>query len=202
MHKGKLLTHLAVIHSSIPIMRELYELGADFEGTDDEDQTAIFYSVKRNDLKVIEFLVKEVKVNINHREYQMRTPLYLAAFEGYVDVIEFLYDNGADPELCSKLDRTPLSKACYLGNVEAVKFLLSKKVDILKRDNKGRTALHNAVWGIEGGRQGKRRGSIILEDSPECAELIIQAGHPLEFKDADGFTPLFSAVSSMALKSI
>lgn len=25
-------------------------------------------------------------------------------------------------------------------------------------DSKGRTALHNAAWGIEGGRDGKRRG--------------------------------------------
>jgi hypothetical protein len=33
---------------------------------------------------------------------------------------------------------------------------------MLKKDNKGRTALHNAVWGIEGGREGKKRGHIIL----------------------------------------
>ena len=110
----------------------------------------------------MKFLVHEAKVNINHREYQKRTPLYLAAFEGYLEVVNFLYESGADPELCSKLDRTPLSKACYLGNIEVVKYLLSKNVDILKRDNKGRTALHNAVWGIEGGRDGKRRGTIIL----------------------------------------
>ena len=33
-------------------------------------------------------------------------------------------------------------------------------------DSKGRTALHNAAWGIKGGREGKRRGHIRLEDSP------------------------------------
>ncbi len=51
---------------------------------------------------------------------------------------------------------------------------------MLKQDNKGRTALHNAVWGIEGGRDGKRRGHIILEDSPECAQLLLNAGHPID----------------------
>ncbi len=89
-----------------------------------------------------------MKVNLNHREYQDRTALYLAAFEGELDVVDYLYKNGADPEMCSKLDRTPLSKACYLGNIKVVKYLLSINVDILKQDNKGRTALHNAVWGI------------------------------------------------------
>ena len=82
--------------------------------------------------------------------------------------------------MCSKLDRTPLSKACYLGNVKVVEYLLSINVDMLKQDNKGRTALHNAAWGIEGGRDGKRRGHIMLEDSPECAQLLLKAGHPVD----------------------
>jgi ankyrin repeat protein len=69
---------------------------------------------------------------------------------------------GADPELGSKLDRTPLSKACFLGNVKVVEFLLSINVSMIKQDNKGRTPLHNAVWGAAGGRDGKRRGHIIL----------------------------------------
>ena len=138
------------------------EIGVSYELLDDEEQTAIFYAIKRADLAILRCLVEDMKVNVNHREYQMRTPLYLAAFEGYLEIVDYLYENGADPELCSKLDRTPLSKACYLGNVEVVKYLLGKKVDILKRDNKGRTTLHNAVWGVEGGRDGKRRGHIIL----------------------------------------
>lgn len=94
--------------------------------------------------------------------------------------MDYLYKKGADPELGSKLDRTPLSKACYLGNVEVVKYLLSINVDLLKQDNKGRTALHNAAWGAEGGRDGKRRGHIMLDDSPESVELLIESGHPVD----------------------
>jgi hypothetical protein len=33
---------------------------------------------------------------------------------------------------------------------------------MIKQDNKGRTPLHNAVWGAAGGRDGKRRGHTIL----------------------------------------
>ena len=28
--------------------------------------------------------------------------------------------------------------------------------------------MHNAAWGVEGGKFGKRRGNIKLYDSPEC----------------------------------
>lgn len=140
----------------------MHELGADFEILDDEQQTAIFYAVKRSDLELIKYLVEEIKVDLNHREYQNRTALYLAAFEGYLDIVDYLIKKGANPEMCSKLDRTPLSKACYLGNIKVVQYLLSINVDMLKQDNKGRTALHNAAWGIEGGRDGKRRGHVML----------------------------------------
>lgn len=66
----------------------------------------------------------------------------------------------------SKLSRTPLSKACYLGNFSVAEYLVKISVNIQTFDSKGRTALHNAAWGIQGGRDGKRRGTIHLQDSP------------------------------------
>jgi ankyrin repeat protein len=105
-------------------------------------------------------------VNINHKEYQNRTPIYLAAFEGNLSIVDYLYSKGANPEMESKLSRTPLSKACYLGNVSVAEYLIKIGVNLTTIDSKGRTALHNAAWGIEGGRDGKKRGNIKLEDSP------------------------------------
>ena len=112
--------------------------------------------------------------------------------------MDYLYSKGADPEIESKLARTPVSKACYVGNYEVAEYLIKLGVRIESIDSKGRTALHNAAWGIEGGREGKRRGHVRLEDSPECVELLIKAGHKVDFEDFDKFTPLFSAISSHA----
>jgi len=66
----------------------------------------------------------------------------------------------------SKLARTPLSKACYLGNSNITDYLIKIGVNLTTIDSKGRTALHNAAWGIEGGRDGKKRGTVLLYDSP------------------------------------
>ena len=46
------------------------QLGADFELLDEEEQTPLFYAVKREETGVVRFLVEEVGVNINHMEYQ------------------------------------------------------------------------------------------------------------------------------------
>jgi hypothetical protein len=50
-------------------------------------------------------------------------------------------------------------------------------------DSNGRTALHNAAWGRDGGKHGKRRGDIILDDCPECIEILLDRGHPIDFED-------------------
>lgn len=128
-------------------MRALLDLGADYEAEDDEQQTPLFYAVKRFDLEIVQFLVEEIGVVVNKAEYQLRTPIYLAAFEGNLPIVKYLYSKGADPQLESKLSRTPLSKACYLGNLPVAEYLVSIGVNLCSKDSKGRTALHNAAWG-------------------------------------------------------
>lgn len=46
-------------------MRVLLEFGADFEAEDDEQQTPLFYAVKRFDLEIVQFLVEEIGVVVN-----------------------------------------------------------------------------------------------------------------------------------------
>ena len=46
-------------------MRILLELGADYEAEDDEQQTPLFYAVKRFDLEIVRFLVQEMGVAVN-----------------------------------------------------------------------------------------------------------------------------------------
>ena len=152
MKNGLYLSHFAAIHSNLKTLKLLHNLKINFELTDEEQQTALFYAVKRFDLDIIKFLVEEAKVEINHKEYQYRTPIYLAAFEGNLEIVEYLYSKGGDPNIESKLSRTPLSKACYLGNVKVAEYLIKLGVNMESIDSKGRTALHNAAWGIKGGR--------------------------------------------------
>ena len=149
------------------------EIGLDVEALDKELQTPLFYAVKKGSIQILQFLVEKIKVSINHQEFFNRTAFYLAAFEGNLEVVDYLYKMGANPEISSKLDRTPLSKACFLGKVNVVQYLVKIGVELTFRDSRGRTALHNSVWGREGGRDGKRSGQNYLEDSPESAKILL-----------------------------
>lgn len=67
---------------------------------------------------------------------------------------------GADVNNQSRLGRSAISKACYLGLVDVVTYLMKcPGINITVADGKGRTALHNAVFGPKGGREGHKFGT-------------------------------------------
>jgi ankyrin repeat protein len=83
-----------------------------------------------------------------------------------MDIIRYLCSKGVDINNKSKLGRSALSKACYLGLVDVVSFLMECPGIILNSaDGKGRTALHNSVFGAKGGREGHKFGTN-EKDSP------------------------------------
>ena len=65
------------------------------------------------------------------------------------------------------------------------------------RDENKRTPLHNACWGPEGGRTGKK-SALIPEDSPECARVLLEHGAAIDLKDEKGNTALSIAASTHA----
>ncbi len=68
-------------------------------------------------------------------------------------IILYLREKGADIYMPSEIGRTALSKACFLGYRDIVKYFIGcKEMNLNCQDKKGRTPLHNAVFGPKGGR--------------------------------------------------
>lgn len=55
--------------------------------------------------------------------------LTIAAFHGYKDIVELLYENRADLDV-SSFERNPLFAAIYNGHFEVVKYLVEKGIDL------------------------------------------------------------------------
>jgi len=70
--------------------------------------------------------------------------LHLAAMNGFVDIINFLLDAGANPEVRNESSSTPLLVAASRGKVEAVR-ALAPRVNVNAVDDQGQSALHIAA---------------------------------------------------------
>ena len=66
------------------------------------------------------------------------TPLFLAAENNYVDIIEYLLEQGADQD-CENINKiTPIMIAAIEGNIDVVKLLIENgaRLDICDKDDK------------------------------------------------------------------
>ena len=193
---------IAAEFGSLPMVKLLLKYGADIEAEDKELMTIPYYAVKSENIELLDFLFEQ-GVDFEHRDCQDRTPFYWACCECEIKTIEYLYKKGLKYNVYSKLNRSPLSKTAYIGRADVVAFLLSLPgIDTEHRDNRGRTALHNAVWGPTGGREGKRIGSTNPGDCPEAAQLLLEHGTDVNLKDNDGNTPMGVAAASSAMDSM
>jgi len=76
--------------------------------------------------------------------YNNKTLLYYACANNCLDIVKFLMENGADPNMKCVVLISPFRIACCNKNLEVVKYLLSYKyfdIDLYQKNIKGRTIL-------------------------------------------------------------
>ncbi|KAG7273735.1 LOW QUALITY PROTEIN: hypothetical protein CRUP_001815 [Coryphaenoides rupestris] len=89
----------------------------------------------------------EQETVINLQDEEGFTPLMWAAAHGQIAVVEFLLQNGADPNLLAKGRESALSLACSKGYTDIVKMLIDCGVDVNEYDWNGGAPLLYAVHG-------------------------------------------------------
>ena len=87
--------------------------------------TSLIPAVLGNDLKEVQRLVIEEKVDVNLRTGGVGSPaLESAAYADQTEIMSFLLAHGADPNLGEARNRTPLHAASYGGHLASVQLLL------------------------------------------------------------------------------
>lgn len=193
--------HAAAKTGNIQALEKLLSLGVDIETEDIEGLTPVFYAVQSKSLAAFNYL-RHKGANVKHVEKQGRSLFYWAASLGKIEMLDILIADGVDPNQVTILGRSALSKSAWNGTVEVLTHLLKIPgilIDI--PDKRGRTALHNAVWGSAGGREGRKMGQN-AKDSPECAKLLLDHGSNIEAVDNGKNTPLCIACSTYSPKSV
>ncbi|BDA67640.1 hypothetical protein CAL7716_018060 [Calothrix sp. PCC 7716] len=147
----------------------------------------LMQAVQNNDLAAVKTLIaKGADVNeqspIVGSGNDGQTPLLVASFNGYTEIVRELLNAGANPLIVDYIMKaTPAHKAAFSRHAEVVKLLIEQ--DHFQIDSQGPyngyTELHDAVW----------HGSI------ETVKVLLDANASLDLRGHDGKTPLEIAIT-------
>lgn len=141
-------------------------------------RTALHDAAESGDAAFVASLLLERDSQLDARDSNGLTPLYLAAQSGHAEIVSSLLAAGASANAVGRFGRTPLHRAVRGGHISVVRALLSSPGTRLNdRQEGGDSALHEAA----------------SNGHTEIVELLIAAGADVNAANDLGETPLHYA---------
>lgn len=102
-------------------------------------ETGLHLTVAREDLTWTRFLLQE-DANPNIADNAGRTPLILAAQQGWIEGVSALIEGGARIDVANRTGETPLIYAVHSRNIDMIEVLMEAGANPDRTDNTGRSA--------------------------------------------------------------
>lgn len=138
------------------------------------------------DLSLVKILISEYSFPIDIRSSNNQTPLSLASARGYLSILKYLLDHGAEPESSDNAGMTPILCAAHNGQILAWYILKNRGCAIWTKDKEGNSALHLAA--------SKNHVNMI--------RVLISQDFSIEEVNLQGMTPLHKAAEHGSLETI
>ena len=119
--------------------------GRNYEGDASAGSTALLTSAVAGDLPAVQGIAAVWPEDVNKSESEGQAPLYKAAMEGHLEVVQWLVLNGSSAGQEDNHGLTPLYVAAAEGHLEVVKWLAINSGSAGQPDNDGYTPLHAAA---------------------------------------------------------
>lgn len=202
---GNSALFLAVINGHNDCVREILKTNAKL----DVWKTLRHAIVYKNIVCLNAIIAK--KPNVNERDHEKKTHLFVAAKNGFTEGVQALISAKADMNiLCD--DMTPLMVAAANGRLECVKVLIASKAKINAANEDGKTALYYATTAgyanvvstlISVGAKGKDSALLTAaaRGHTDIVLMLINAGADVN-PPKDYMTPLMYAAEQGDLKSL
>ena len=198
----------AIENGDISKVRELLKNGTDVNSTNAEGWSALHLAVKANKPAIVKELLSNKKINMNPtlpidsvftdsdtKWYaDGQTPLLLAAYYGYSDIVTMLLSYGADILAKDSIDDAmAIHIASAKGYYKVVEAILdsaaarNSKIDIVNAgDNTGTTPL---MWAA-------------MNNQVTVISILIRYKANVNMQDDDGWTPLHFAAASDSYRAV
>uniref|UniRef100_A0ACD5TI05 Uncharacterized protein n=1 Tax=Avena sativa TaxID=4498 RepID=A0ACD5TI05_AVESA len=148
------------------------------EAVKDRGAGALHLAAACKEAEVCEYLVEDVRVDVNAVDICGRTPLVWAITckggSGLVDIVRYLLDHGANPDNVDERGFTPLHEAAKIGFCEVVELLLSRGAYVDPFSTEHGTPLHVAVIHEQDGAL-----KILLDHHADCNKILGSFSSPL-----------------------
>ncbi|CAH3150822.1 unnamed protein product [Porites lobata] len=206
---------LSAANGYTDILMFFIENGADINAcTADHNCTPLMLAIENGHTNTVNVLI-QYGANVALTDDSGFTALHYACIDhGSLEVLRYLFENGADVNACSNDKLTPLMIAAEKGHINALTLLIKFGADADLQDKNGKTALHHAVYGsdvsceilsclIEMGADVNAGGNINHTPLMIAAEkghinavtFLIRNGADVDLQDQNyGETALFCAV--------
>ncbi|KAN0138107.1 Ankyrin repeat-containing domain protein [Lactarius tabidus] len=167
------------------LVRLLFDNGADLHARDNSGNTPLHSAASESRLEVARMLL-ELKVDVNSLNEEGSSPLHQASQSrrGDPDLVQLLFDNGADLHARDNGGDTPLHSAASESRLEVARMLLELKADVNSLNDKGSTPLHKVS-------QAWKKGH---PDTVQLVKLLFDHGADMNARDNSRNTPLHFAV--------
>lgn len=126
------------------VFKKCLALGADMDGIDLYDDSAVVYAIRNNRLSMLEMLTQH-GANFSISNDVGETTLHEAVNFGNTDCLLYLLRKSLDINCQDHGGRTPLHKAAYIGHINAVQALIESGCDVSIKNKAGHTALDIAI---------------------------------------------------------
>lgn len=104
------------------IVKHFIDKGAKIDVKDYNGENVLFYAVRDNNKPLINFWIIQQQQDINPRNNQGETPLFIAA-QNQPGLVPYMLSQGANPKVMDENGRTPAIAAAELGNMDVYDLL-------------------------------------------------------------------------------
>ncbi|KAL9585140.1 MAG: hypothetical protein Q9212_001706 [Teloschistes hypoglaucus] len=208
----------------VMMLLRIPSLDVNMQTTDDTGgTTALNVAAGLSNVEIVRQILAHPECDVNKPD-RWTTPVWKAAANGLVSVVEVLLDHGADPEIRGASDfasETPLHHAVGYGHVGVVKLLLQRGANAQVVDMYDRTIIHKAAGhsrnevlrilfemptGVDVNQQSRDGRSALHEaayfDYCETIEFLFENGASTYLRDGVDHSPLCVAVHRNKIDAI